>query len=180
MDAYRRYLDKGRSGSDIPHRGVVTLLYTVPGKRLWGGWQLGLLAIVQSGQVFTVYDSVNGSNAFAAGTMRPNLIAGPASGPQTLARWFNTAAFASAAPFTFGDSPRSVLRGPAWKNVDLTLARTFKVTERISTELRGEFFNAINRANFDTPGHTLGNPDFGVISSAEAARTVQLALRIVL
>ena len=33
--------------------------------------------------------------------------------------------------------------------------------------------------DFDIPGHTLGNADFGVISSAEAARTVQLALRIV-
>jgi len=44
--------------------------------------------------------------------------------------------------------------------------------------MRGEFFNVINHANFDIPGHTLGNADFGVISSAEAARTVQVALRL--
>jgi hypothetical protein len=179
MDAYNRRLDKGRSGSDIPHRAVVTLLYATPGKGLTGGWQLGVLTVLQSGQPFTVFDSVNNSNAFPAGTMRPNLIADPSAGPQTLAHWFNTAAFQSAAPFTFGNAPRSVLRGPAWKNVDLTLARNFKLTERLKTEWRGEFFNAINHPNFDIPGHTLGNADFGAISSAEAARTVQVALRLV-
>ena len=72
-----------------------------------------------------------------------------------------------------------MLRGPAWKNVDLTLSKNFKINERWSTELRGEFFNVINHANFDIPGHTLGNADFGVIAAAEPARTVQVALRLV-
>jgi hypothetical protein len=186
MNAYDRRLDKGRSGSDIPHRAVVTLQYTVPGfahsrvlDRVAGGWQLGVLSILQSGQVFTVYDSVDQSNSFSAGTMRPNLIGDPNEASPTLARWFNTSAFQSAAPYTFGDSPRSVLRGPAWRNVDLTLSKNFKVTERIGTEFRGEFFNVINHANFDAPGHTLGNAGFGAITSAEAARTVQVALRVV-
>src|SRR5206468_7150162 len=124
-------------------------------------------------------ESVNNSNSFQAGTMRPNLITDPSSGAQSLSRWFNTAAFQTAAPFTFGNSPRSVLRGPAWKNVDLTLAKNFKLNDRFTTELRGEFFNVLNHANFDIPGHTLGNADFGVISAAEPARTVQVALRLV-
>src|SRR5205807_4533203 len=82
MDAYNRRLDRGRSGSDIPHRGVVTLLYSAPRfahsrllNTVAGNWQLGVLSILQSGAPFTVYDSVNNSNSFAAGTMRPNLIA---------------------------------------------------------------------------------------------------------
>ena len=186
MDAYNRSLDKGRSGSDIPHRGVITFLYSAPawvGKALanavLGGWQIGLLSVLQSGQTFTVYDSINNSNAFIAGTMRPNLIGDPAAGPQTLSRWFNVAAFQTAPAYRVGNSPRSVLRGPAWKNVDLTLSKTFKTRERWSTELRGEFFNVINHANFDIPGHTLGNADFGTIASAEPGRTVQVALRLV-
>jgi hypothetical protein len=185
MDAYNRRLDKGLSGSDIPHRGVITLLYAAPAvtrsrvvRAATGGWQMGLLTVLQSGAPFTVYDSVNQSNAFAAGTMRPDRIADAGVSEPTLGRWFNTAAFRSAAPYTFGNSPRSVGRGPAWRNVDLTVARNFKVRERLHTEVRGEFFNVINRANFDLPGHTLGNADFGVISSTEAARTVQLGLRL--
>jgi hypothetical protein len=186
MDAYNRKLDKGRSGSDIPHRAVVTLLYSVPAfaghrwlNRAVGGWQAGLLNVMQSGEPFTVFDSVNTSNAFPAGTMRPNLIGDPNAAPRTLAQLFNTAAFQSAAPFTFGNSPRSVLRGPSWKNVDLTLSKNFKVSDRFATELRGEFFNTLNHPRFDAPGHTLGTPDFGLISSAEPARTVQLAMRVV-
>jgi hypothetical protein len=185
MDAYNRKLDKGRSGSDIPHRAVITALYAAPGfashrfmSTLVGGWQIGVLSVLQSGQLFTVYDSVNNSNAFPAGAMRPNLIGDPNAGSPTLARWFNAAAFQSAALYTFGNSPRSVLRGPAWKNVDVTLSKNFRITERWKTEFRAEFFNVANHANFDLPGHTLGNADFGVISSAEAARTVQVALRV--
>ena len=184
-DLYNRRLDKGRSGSDIPQRAVVTFLYAVPSfspnhlaNTLLGGWQIGVLSILQSGQPFTVFDSVNNTNAFPAGTVRPNLIGDPSAGSQSLVHWFNTAAFQSAAPYTFGNAPRSVLRGPSWKNVDLTLSKNFRITERWSTELRGEFFNVLNHANFDISGHTLGNADFGVISSAEAARTLQVALRV--
>ncbi len=186
MDAYNRKLDKGRSGSDIPHRAVLSMLYAVPSfgnhhhaNTLLGGWQIGVLSVLQSGQPFTVYDSVNNTNAFPAGTVRPNLIGDPNAGPHTLSGWFNTAAFQSAPAYTFGDSPRSVLRGPSWKSVDLTLSKSFKIRERWSAELRGEFFNVLNHPNFDLPGHTLGNADFGVISSAEPARTVQVALRLV-
>ena len=143
-----------------------------------GRWQMGVLGVFQSGQTFTVYDSVNQSNAFIAGAMRPNLIGDPTSGAQSLGQWFNTAAFQSAPAFTVGGSPRSLLRGPSWNTLDLTLSKNFKVTERVSTELRSEFFNVLNHPNFDIPGHTQGNPDFGVISSAEPARTVQIALRI--
>ncbi|HZT28941.1 MAG TPA: carboxypeptidase regulatory-like domain-containing protein [Bryobacteraceae bacterium] len=185
MDAYNRRLDKGRSGSDIPHRAVLSFLYAVPAferqrlvSAVLGGWQLGVFSNLQSGQTFTVYDSANATNAFPAGTVRPNLVGDPMGGTQSLTHWFNTAAFQSAPAFTFGDSPRSVLRGPAWKSADLTVSKNFKLTERWTTELRGEFFNVINHANFDVPGHTLGNADFGVISSAEAARTLQIALRV--
>ena len=62
--------------------------------------------------------------------------------------------------------------------MDLTLPWNFKITGRWSTELRSEFFNTLNHANFDIPGHTVGNADFGVISSAEPARTVQMTLRV--
>ena len=81
--------------------------------------------------------------------------------------------------FQFGNAPRSVLRGRASHNVDFNIAKTFTVNERLRTELRGEFFNVFNFVNFDIAGHTLGNPDFGIINSAKPARTVQLVLRVI-
>jgi hypothetical protein len=92
MDAYNRRLDKGLSGSDIPHRAVITLLYSAPAvsksrvvRAATGGWQLGLLTVLQSGAPFTVFDSVNQSNSFSAGTMRPDRIADIAVADPTLA-----------------------------------------------------------------------------------------------
>jgi hypothetical protein len=37
----------------------------------------------------------------------------------------------------------------------------------------------LNRVNYNLPGFTLGAPDFGVISSARPARTMQLGVRLV-
>ncbi len=188
QDQYNRRLDKGRSGTDVPHQAAhhhALSRSPVPAAAgrsdlLAGGWQLGLEATFQSGQVFTVYDAANSTNAFPAGTTRPDLVGSlsdAASG--TLNRYFNTAAFAHPANFKFGNSPRSVLRGPGSELVDFSAAKEFALREGTHLELRAGFFNLFNFANFDIPGHTLGNNDFGIISVARPARTVQLAGRFV-
>ena len=186
MDAYNRRLDKSLSGSDVPHRTVLSMLYEVRPYRnnrllnaVMGSWKLGLFGTFQSGAPFTVVTASNTTNAFTAGPLRPNLVGDPQSGERTLNRWFNTAAFAAPAPFTFGNSPRSNLRGPYQQTVDLTLGKEFAVSERYRADFRGEFYNVLNHANFDVPGHTLGAADFGVISSARPGRTVQLGLRLI-
>jgi hypothetical protein len=97
---------------------------------------------------------------------------------RTLTRWFNTAAFANPAPFTFGNSPRSVLRGPGLATTDLTLERSLPLTARVKAEIRAEAYNLLNRANVNLPGFTLGAADFGVISGARPARVLQLGARL--
>lgn len=187
MDQYNRRLDKGLSGTDVPQHLLFTALYQVPQFRnhrvanvVAGGWQLAVNTNFQSGSVFTVFDSANSTNGFPAGTVRPNVVGDPRlSSGSTLQHFFNTAAFVHPPNYQFGNSPRSVLRGPGSDNVDFNVAKTFKATERLHTEFRGEFFNVFNFANFDNPGHTLGNSDFGIINSAKAARTVQLVLRVI-
>jgi hypothetical protein len=187
MDQYNRRLDKGRSGTDIPHHFLLTALYEAPrfknrkvADTIAGGWRIGINANFQSGATFTVFDAANTTNGFPAGTVRPMLVGNPelASG-STLQHFFNTAAFAHPPNFQFGNSPRSVLRGPGSDNVDLNLSKTFRAKERLRTELRGEFFNVFNFANFDIPGHTLGNSDFGIINSAKPARTAQVAMGVI-
>jgi hypothetical protein len=100
------------------------------------------------------------------------------SGERTITRWFDTIAFGAPAPFTFGNSPRSGLRGASLVTTDLTLEKSFFITERWKFDLRGEFYNLLNHANFNVPGFTFGAPDFGVVSSARPGRTVQLAFRL--
>ena len=186
MDAYNRRLDKARSGSDVPHRFIAEALYQLPAwrsrprlDRILGGWKLGVLETAQSGPLFTVITSANTTNAFPAGSLRPNLLRSaelPAS-ERSPARWFDTSAFANPAPFTFGNSPRSGLRGAAVITTDFTLEKQFRVTERYRFEIRAEFYNALNRAIFNVPDFALGNAAFGSISSARSPRMGQLAAR---
>jgi hypothetical protein len=186
MDAYNRRLDKGLSGSDVPHRLVVTLLYEVPrfhGGRLingaFGGWKLGVLQTLESGPSFTVMMTSNTTNAFSAGPLRPNLLRDASLGSErTINRWFDPAAFSVPVQFAFGNSPRNGLRSAPIQTTDVTLEKSFRITERWRVDVRGELYNLLNHANFDIPGHTFGAADFGVVSSARPARTAQLALRV--
>jgi hypothetical protein len=186
MDQYNRRLDKSLSGSDIPHRLILTGLYETPSfnQRGWlrwvaGAWQLGLMTTLQSGAPFTVVTAANTTNAFSAGSLRPNLLHDPrlSSGERTLSRWFDTLAFQAPAPFTFGNSPRAGLRGDSMQKIDLTLSKEFPVTERFDFELRAEFYNLLNHANFELPGHVFGASNFGAVLSADDPRAVQLGLR---
>jgi hypothetical protein len=187
MDQYNRGLDKGRSGSDVPHRLLLTITYELPKfqghgylKNVIGGWKLGVMETMQSGAPFTVLNVANIANAFSAGQLRPNISRNatlPAD-QRSITRWFDTTAFSAPAQYQFGNSPRSGLRGPRAITTDLTIEKGFALTERYTFEIRGEFYNALNHANFNIPGFTLGAPGFGVISSARAPRTTQLAARI--
>ena len=38
-------------------------------------------------------------------------------------------------------------------SLDSNVLKTFKITERVDLELRGEFFNITNNQNFDTPSN---------------------------
>ena len=188
MDAYHRDLDWARSASDVPHHFVLTVLYEVPTfsrkpyvNAVLGGWKIGLLETLQSGPPFTVLTTANTTNAFPAGPLaaRPRGRSGrcPRASRRS-ARWFNTAAFANPAPFTFGNSPRSVLRGPGLATTDLNLEKRIGLPRGRAIDFRVEAYNLLNRTNFNIPGFTLGAADFGVISSARSARTVQLGLRL--
>ncbi len=187
MDAYHRDLDWGRSASDVPHHVVLTVLYEVrpfTGRRyldaVLANWRLGVLETLQSGPPFTVVTAANTTNAFPAGPVRPDLAGDPELPPdqRTLSRWFDTSAFANPAAFTFGNSPRSVLRGPGIVTTDLTLEKSIGLGGSKRLDVRIEAYNLLNRANFHIPGFTLGAADFGAISSARPARTVQLGTRV--
>ena len=105
----------------------------------------------------------------------PNL----AGGERTPDRWFDTAAFALQAPFTFGSAPRNSVIGPGSANVDLALAKTWRLPRTSLLELRWEIFNVFNRANFDVPNRIFGSPDFGRVSSAKNPREMQFGARVV-
>ncbi len=71
--------------------------------------------------------------------------------------------------------PRNVLRGPTLTNLDIALAKTTSITERIKLELRAEFFNSLNHPEFAQPTLTdnatnILAPTFGQITTTGSFR----------
>jgi hypothetical protein len=101
-------------------------------------------------------------------------------------QWFNTAAFTTNAVGTFGTAGRNDMRRPGFFNVDLSLFRHFRITERWQAEIRAEAFNALNHPNFDlffiTNAYTnltrVTDTTFGQITHASDARLMQLAMKL--
>src|ERR1035438_5144014 len=53
---------------------------------------------------------------------------------------------------TYGTLPRNYFRGPGYINIDMAFSKTTAITERVKLEIRAEFFNIFNHANFTNPG----------------------------
>ncbi len=190
---YNRYADYGPSSNDIRHQFVFSSVYELPFgphrtylnrgivSNVIGGWTLGNVTRLYSGAPFTVVTQTNSTAAFSSGNQRANVIGNPKlpGGQRSPLQWFNTAAFAQPANYTFGNEGRNSLRGPGFANLDFSLIRNVNFTESKYLQIRGEFFNALNHTNFQTPQSTFGTSTFGTIKSANAARQIQIGARIV-
>ncbi len=147
---------------------------------LLGGWRVNVIAIAQSGAPFTVNLGVDQANIGAGPAQRPDQLRSPnlPGGERSPERWFDTAAFALPAPFTFGSAPRNSVIGPGFANVDIAIAKSWAARGSSELELRWEVFNVFNRANFDLPNRIFGTPNFGRIFSAKNPREMQLGVRL--
>src|SRR6185369_3899145 len=151
-DAFNRHLEKDRSTGDIPRIFSMGWVYDV--LRLWkiSGWQIAGFVRIQSGITVPVTQATNNNSALGYAIQRPNRIGDPNGlATPTVAKWFDTAAFAPAGPFVIGNSSRNPVRGPGLQNADLMVGKTFRVTERVRFEFRAEAFNVSNTPAFNDP-----------------------------
>lgn len=188
---YGRWANRAVSDFDTPHRFVVSAVYALPRlsganallRNAIGGWESSGFLTAQSGMPFSVLSgtdrSFSGIGADYADVAGKPSLAGGRPKKDVLARYFNTAAFAPNALGTFGTSPRNVLRGPGYANLDLGVMKRFRIRERFVTQFRLETFNALNHPNFNNPFATVSTPSrFGKIESANSPRILQLALKV--
>ena len=91
----------------------------------------------------------------------------------------NEADYAAAPPqFALYGLPRNFFRGPGRTNLDLALAKTTPITERVAAEFRVEAFNIFNHTEFENPTVNPNSGTFGQITSTFDPRILQMALRI--
>ena len=95
-----------------------------------------------------------------------------------LALYNNNAAVTNAALRTYGSLGRNAFRGPDRTNVNLTLGKvTDLYHESVKLEIRADFFNLFNHAQFDVPNTSITSGTFGQISSTADPRIIQLSAR---
>ncbi len=192
----------GRSAFDIPNVFNTSVTYTLPigkGKRFgssmptWadrvvGGWDLGGLWSWNSGSPMTLSSGratgpadVNTWANFS-GDRNEGGILRQGNGvfyfdPTEIAAFTNTANFPVAG--SIGSAGRNTFRGPRFFNVDVSLVKKFRVTEKTAVSFRAEAYNVFNNVNFANPGFNINTPaTFGQITSTVAnPRFMQMALR---
>jgi len=64
----------------------------------------------------------------------------------------------------FGSVGRNNLRGPGFFETDLSIFRTFSISEKVKFQLRAEALNATNHANFANPTSDTNNANFGFVT----------------
>ena len=192
QDYYNRGLDKSISSLDVTHNLSASLVYDLPwglgrkwmstgaAGRIIGGWEVSTLATIRSGAAYGITTQTNTCQCFSSGAQRANILKDPAlaADQRSVQRWFDTSAFTQPATYTFGNAARAVGRSPGASTINLAVMKSFQPLERMRVQLRGEFFNAFNHANFGNPATTFGAAGFGAITTAADARVLQVGLKI--
>ena len=150
---------------------------------VFGGWQASLIYQLQSGFPFTVSvfgDTANAGSLLNVNPIRANVVPGvsPEVEHPNADMWFNTAAFVTPPPFTFGTATRNSLWGPGLKKADLALDREIPLNGALKFHFRLEAFNLFNTVNYNTPNRFVNTPQFGTITqAATSARQIQFVFR---
>jgi hypothetical protein len=144
--------------------------------RVLGGWGFTGLWMLNSGRLYGV------SMTSAAGQIasRPNLV-GDWRLPEdqkSLYRWFNTAAFARPAAYTYGNLGKWVLRGPGTISLSAVALKEIRTIEKIRLQLRIESFNAMNHMDLQDINTSMGTGQFGQIGGVGAPRYFQAGLKL--
>jgi hypothetical protein len=176
---------------DVRHRFSLSTVYNLPTLSKSGfahtmtkDWRISAIFQAQSGFPFTISvfgDIANAGTLLGENPIRANYTGQPifGSGTHTASQWFNPAAFATPAAFTFGNVGRNSLYGPGRQTLDLALQREFSVTEKIKFQIRAEAFNALNHTNLGTPNRFVNTPQFGTITEAATPpREIQFGARL--
>ncbi len=143
-------------------------------KNVVGGWQLSGIFTYHTGtpiQIFSGANSINGTPLFYSGTNRANVLPGHFhvnwNGYYTGQAIINVDKFADPGAWTLGNAAPlySSMRNPFESNEQLTLAKKFFLGERVSAELRMEYYNVLNRMRIcSNLNNTVGTEGFGFFS----------------
>jgi hypothetical protein len=191
---------RGLSDFDRRHRFVASAVYQLPFfatsqglvKAALSGWETSPIIVLQSGTPFTVFDPAGGT-AYNLASPSSTAEFSPGFGCSTapsrgsissrINNWVNPAAYTSdptapvGTPGTteatiYGNTPRNCIIGPHQRDMDLTIGKSFKLTEQQTLHFRADFFNLFNHPSFANPAAAVvAVPPGGTTAVGSAAIT---------
>jgi len=211
LNRFNREMGRGPISFVVRHQFTTNFSYRLPFGRgqafgtgasglvdkLIGDWQWNAILSVSRGFPIT---PLIGSNRSGDGnfnnpdvpTLNPNYTGNPVLGVdgfKKTGRYLDPKAFLLPTAGTYGNSGRNQFVGPGYFNVDTSLFKRIPLEKRLALQLRAEFFNVLNHANFSSPNlsmfsGTTANPTAGVITSTSGGsssgngRQIQFAARL--
>src|SRR5688572_2283831 len=206
-DPFNYAVDKGDADLDRRHTFVANMIYQLPTYESWGNVAKHILGDWQINGIYSFFgatpvDILSGFNTYGTGgnvNPRPNLVPGVPiyinSGDST--QWLNPVAFALPGVGQIGSPGKLAIRGKPINNLDLSVAKNWRLIGRYALHFRAEMFNALTHTNFvvsdinlqfdavqvlagGAPNPNFGratNASFGRLTAAQAPREIQFGLK---
>ena len=169
-----RACDRSSTNIDVRHTLTMNGVYQLPfgrgrqflngngfASQLFGGWELAGIATARSGLPVNITMTRKASTLpdGNASAQRPDYVPGQSiyATNQTINTWFNPAAFATPRSGTWGTLGRYIANGPANYEIDSSLQKQFKITERLALNFRAAGYNLLNHPQYRNPSGSLGS-----------------------
>jgi hypothetical protein len=205
---YVKSQNYGNAAFDVRHRFVIAPIYTVPSRGgrafspynlLVSGWEISGIATFATGAPFDIYASATSNSLWCSSTLTfyvcpdvPNQTAPLVKGDLRKMNvnssgaslnnttFFQTTSFAPEPIGSFGNVSRNRYHGPGINNTNLIVAKNFPLSgDNVrSLQIRMESDNVFNHTQFLNPIANFSSGNFGLVTSAAAARQTQLAVKI--
>jgi len=195
-DAYNQAYDYENCDFDVRHNLSVNGIYSLPfkGNRLVAGWQVATILGVHSGLPVNVYngEAIDPANVGSEWASRANYSYAPGCTPNHIIdkavapgviQWFDPNCYEPQAPGFYGNVRRNSIPGPGTLDLDASIIKNTKLTERVNMQFRAEAFNIMNHFNPGAPfgGIYAANGEDGQTRESQSPivtpRQIQFALK---
>jgi hypothetical protein len=191
-DIYNRGLGTSQA-PDVPQNFIASFVYQLPFGRgrewlsnssrpmdlLFGGWQLSSITTLQSGQPLTF--GISNDNLNSGFSNRADVVCPSIRKIGKTSEWFDTSCLATPPQYQLGNSGVGKVRGPSYRNSDVSLSKSVSFREHMAASFQVDAFNLTNTPHYANPNTTCctaQNASFGQITSTNGTpREIQLGGR---